>query len=692
MSSPSNDSDNSQDETPEIPLTVDSILGDGGLISRRLENYEARPQQLEMARAVAQALKQKKHLVAEAGTGTGKSFAYLVPAVLHATGDVVVNQDKPNEKPRKPRILVSTHTISLQEQLLAKDVPLINSVIPREFSAVLVKGRSNYISLRRMDRAISKMTSLLTSDVQYSQLREIKKWSKTTSDGTKATLPVKPDPQVWEEVGSDTGNCLRKNCPHFKDCFYFKARRRAQHAQLLIVNHAMFFSDLALRREGVSLLPDYDAVILDECHTVEAVASDHLGLRLTSGQFTYLFDKLYNDRKQKGLLVEKDLRGLQSEVDRLRFAHSNFFADVLDWWRDHGTENGRVEHPGVVDNPLTADMLKFARQLGQQADGQNNEADRKEFESARDRVTILAESLRQWIDQVESDSVYWLEKTEMRRGGTRVTLASSPIDVGTALRETLFQSDTIKSVIMTSATLATGNDDKFKFFRSRIGLAGGLSVRVGSPFDYEKQSKLIAVRDMPDPAREREAFEREVPNQIKRFAGHTDGHAFVLFTSYELLKRCTSALLPWMAERGLELYTQAGDVQRSALLEQFKRNPRGILFGTDSFWQGVDVPGDALTNVIITKLPFAVPTHPLLQARLEAIREGGGNPFSDYSLPEAVIKFRQGFGRLIRTRQDEGMVIVLDPRIATKPYGKTFVEPLPKMPMRYVSKVPKKQP
>ncbi len=256
-------SDSSSEPVPDAELNVDSILGDGGRIAARMANYEPRPQQLAMANAVAEALAKGKHLIAEAGTGTGKSFAYLVPAVLHATGEPII--ETADGKKRRPRVLISTHTISLQEQLISKDMPLLNSVIPREFSSVLVKGRSNYLSKRRLERAVGKMTSLLGSDIQYQQLNAIQRWTKDSSDGSLSSSPVKPDREVWDEVVSDTGNCLRKACPHFNDCFYFRARRRAMNAQILIVNHALFFSDLALRNEGVALLPDYDAVILDEC-------------------------------------------------------------------------------------------------------------------------------------------------------------------------------------------------------------------------------------------------------------------------------------------------------------------------------------------------------------------------------------------------------------------------------------------
>lgn len=654
-------------------ITPQDILGPQGWIAQRLPNYETRPQQWEMAEAVDEALRRGEHLIVEAGTGTGKSFAYLVPAILAVS--------RPKSEGGLRRIIISTHTINLQEQLITKDIPFLNAVIPYEFSAVLVKGRNNYLSLRRLGLAADRARTLFADEDDWNQIAEIVRWSRSTTDGSLSDLPIRPAPYVWDEVASSKDNCMGKSCKTYSQCFFYAARRRIYNAHILVVNHALFFSDLALRRDEAGFLPDYDAVILDEAHSIDSVAAEHFGLQVGSGQVAYTLIRLYNPSTQRGLCRQKALEHLQTEVIQCLQISREFFEAILDHMGE--LSELRVREPLAVDNRLSPALEQLAEKLRVAATRIADESERLDATAAANRVDSLAQSLSDWLAQSIPDSVYWIEINRSRRGVPRVQLSAAPVDLGPLLRAELF--NVVPSVILTSATLATGRKPSFDFFQSRIGLTRAKTLRLGSPFDYRRQAKLVLVRDVPDPATDAEKYEAVATAMIRRYVQRSGGRAFVLFTSYDALRKATACLSSWLAAENLLLISQLEYPSRAKMLEDFRSNPRSVLFGTDSFWQGVDVPGDALQNVIITKLPFSVPDHPLLEARLEKIRKSGGNPFRDYQLPEAIIKLRQGFGRLIRTKTDTGMVVILDPRIHTKYYGRQFLESLPECEIVYES-------
>lgn len=641
-------------------ITVTDVLGRGGVLSRRLEGFRERPQQLEMARAAARAFREGGTLLAEAPTGVGKSLAYLVPALLELVD-------------RGRRVVVSTHTIALQEQLLNSDLPLLGGCLPVEFVALKAVGRGNYLSRRRLADALTHAPTLLSGDRQAQRLQLLAGWAERSTEGTLQDLGERPG-DVWDLVRSEADNCLGRRCPTYGTCFFHEARRRLESAHVIVANHALYFSDLRLREEDAGVLPDHDALILDEAHHVEHVAAEHFGLDVSRRMLEHYLSRL--SARGRGLGVLHRLRngphgGAVALVDDLRGAVREFFGGVEAWLARNPA--ARMREPGVVRDVLSGPLLELARLLAEEVTPAD-EREAVELESQVLRARGLGESVRALLAVDDPGLVYFVEQDP---GGRDTALVARPLEVAPILEERLFQR--LPTVVLTSATLGVGpGEDGLGYAAGRLGCGDAERLVLGSPFRFEERVEVHVPASLPLP--DEEGYPRAAAEAIAAYVRRTRGGAFVLFTSYRSLEAVHGLLAGPLGAEGYSVLKQGGSLDRRRMLELFRGDGNAVLFGTDSFWEGVDVPGPPLRLVVLARLPFPVPTLPLNAARAEELRKRGRNPFREFSLPEALIRFRQGFGRLIRTEEDEGLVVCLDRRVLERAYGRWFQVAVPSCP------------
>ena len=692
---------------------IGAVLEPDGAFSKHLKGYEFRDGQIEMLSSICEAFNQNKIALIEAGTGIGKTLAYLLPSVHWS----IMN---------KERCVISTNTINLQEQIINKDIPLIQSVLESEFKALLVKGRSNYVCMRKVAEIESEPGLLIDTD-EDEEMNMLLNWVKTTKDGSKSDLNFLPKFKVWEKIASESDTCSRAKCAFYGKCFVNKARREAVNANIIVANHHLLFADFAVRRiaSNLSILPPYKRLILDEAHHIESVATSYLGAGVTRMGTIRILRRLY--RQKRGDMPRGYLPLLKRRLDKLRkknrlqklndmvvtieqrlspavvklegltHAAMDTIGELSKAVRpdDFGEIKLRIIPPVKNDilwqpvedgfSVLNREIKRFCTELSRIVDTfRNNDIEIGDdfvsllidIKAQTDRLSTSCKVIEQILFEEDKTNIRWIES----KAPSVTRLKLSPLEVNAILQETVY--DHMETVVMTSATLSvSGFRDRgeFDFIMHRIGLdlvnkERIMCSKLMAPFDYRAQVILGIPGDIPSP--DSQTYKQELLDLLKGAVALSGGRAFILFTSYGLLNYVFQRMEKELAADGILALRQGSD-NRHRLLEKFRKNETSVLFATDSFWEGVDVPGKSLQSVVITKLPFQVPTEPVVEARVEAIKQSGGNAFMEYSVPQAVIKLRQGFGRLIRSRSDTGFVLIFDRRLVDKFYGRVFLDSLP---------------
>ena len=694
-------------------MLIEDVLGKNGIIANKLDSYELRPQQLDMAMAIEKSIEENKHLIVEAGTGVGKSMAYLVPFIFWTV------------KNRK-KVIISTYTKTLQEQLIRKDLPFLRSALkfahadthkndsPPEaelgqeekfdFSFALCVGGQNYLCLRRFNQA--QMHGVFDTRKEAGEFQKIIEWEGQTRNGLKSELDFEPSHAVWSKTCRESDLCFGKKCPFKDDCYYNRARRREYKAQILVTNHHLFFANLV--NEG-RVLPDFDAVVFDEAQTLEDVATSYFGIEISNFKVKFLFDSILNPKTGKGLITrlfkpsDKTVTTISKKIDEARQASDLFFTEISEKYGT-GSKTTRIRKKGIINNYLNKPLSSLSETLESLLNLVKTEEEKLEIYAFASRCGEMSRNISTIINQDLEEYVFWAEvekgtnpsgllnhKHTSLHAGThrqvRCSLFAAPINIAEEFEKQIFGK--IRPVILTSATLSVNGN--FNYIKERLGIPakhfkqdeyatnitndGDFREKIiGSPFNFSENALIYVPDNIPDPNQEPDAYKHNIIKHIKEIISLTQGRSFILFTSYEMLNAVYEKIKDNMDT--CTLFRQ-GDKPRYQLIEEFKTVHKPVLFGTATFWQGVDVPGEALKCVIITKLPFAVPSDPIIEARMELLKAQNKNPFMDYQVPQAITLLRQGFGRLIRTATDTGIVAILDPRIKSKYYGRHFLNSLP---------------